>query len=61
MDGLSMSYPSARGKRDRSRLENELCANLVRGACMARVVEPLCVKGKTERGLDARTKRLGVT
>jgi len=61
MDGLSMSYPSAKGKRDRSRLENELCANLVRRACMARVVEPLCVKGKTERGLDARTKRLGVT
>ena len=61
MDGLSMSYSSARGKRDRSRLENELCANLMRRARMTRIVEPLCVKSKTEGGLDTRTKRLSVT
>ena len=61
MDGLSMSYPSARGKRGRSSLENELCADLMRRARMARIVEPLCVKSKSEGGLHARTKRLSVT
>jgi len=62
MDDLSMSHPSyTRRKHNRSRLKDELRANLMRRTRMARIVEPLCVKGKTEGSLDARTKRLSVT
>lgn len=34
--------------KTRSRLEDKLCANLVRRSCMTCIVEPLCVEGKTE-------------
>jgi len=39
---------SATGKNDRSRLKNELGANLMRRTRMACIIETLCVKGKTE-------------
>lgn len=62
MNDLSMSHPSpARGKHHRSRLENELRANLMRRTRMPRIIKSLCVKGKTEGSLDARSKRLSVT
>ena len=62
MNNLSISRPSsARRKRNCSCLKDKLCANLMRRTQGARVVESLCVKGKTEGSLDARTECLSVT
>lgn len=61
MNNLSISHPSsAARKHNCSCLKNELSANLMRRTRRARIVESLCVKGKTERSLDARTERLSV-
>ena len=63
MNSLSNSHPSSVGRRkhNRSCLKDKLRANLMRRTRRAHVVESLCVKGKTERSLDARTECLSVT
>jgi len=62
MDNLSISHPpSAERKQNCSCLKDELRANLMRRTQGARVVEPLCVKGKAEGSFDARTECLSVT
>ena len=61
MNNLSISHPSsARRKQNCSCLKDELHANLMRRTQGARVVESLCVKGKTEGSFDARTECLSV-
>jgi hypothetical protein len=62
MVNLSISHPSSvERKQSCSCLEDELRANFMRRTQGTRVVESLCVKGKTERSFDARTECLGVT
>lgn len=51
-------FNSLRSKA-RSRLEDKLCANLVRRS-MTCIVEPLCVECKTEGGLDTGTECLSI-
>jgi len=62
MNNLSISHPSSAGrKHDCSCLKDKLRADLMRRTRRARIVESLCVKGKTEGSLDARTESLSVT
>lgn len=61
MDNLSISHPSSAGRKQKcSCLKDELRANLMRRTQGARVVESLCVKGKTEGSFDTRTECLSV-
>ena len=62
MDNLSISHPTSAGRKQNcSCLKDELRADLMRRTQRARVVESLCVKGKTEGCFDARTECLSVT
>lgn len=57
-----MSHPSSAGRKQNSScLKDELRADLMRRTQGARVIESLCVEGKTEGSLDARTECLSVT
>ena len=61
MDNLSISHPSSAGRKQNcSSLKDELRANFMCRTQGARVVESLCVKGKTEGSFDARTECLSV-